>query len=103
LAGVFLDQPHLSYSNRHLIVAFDASDKGRVVIRIRLSAIAQSSIGWEYIGPLTVGTDEYQFSAPASDGPTAPLRAPTWRGTSTRASCAWLPGTTPMPATTSTT
>lgn len=69
LSGVFLDQPHLAFSNRHLIIAVDASDKGRLVIRIKLTDIAGDQIGWEWIGPLTVGTNNYQFSAPTNGGP----------------------------------
>ena len=44
---------------------------------------------------ILVGDGRLQLDAPAP--------VPSWRGTSTPASCAWLPGTMPMPPTTSTT
>jgi hypothetical protein len=89
--GGFLDQPHLSYSGRYLIVAVDVSvaASGRVVIRIPLIDLTSGSIGWQWIGPLTGGSSNYQFSAPAGGGPpgvfmaghidTANLRVVEWR------------------------
>jgi hypothetical protein len=67
--GIFLDQPHLSCSNRFVIVAIDASGKGRVVVRIPLADLGTGSISYQYIGPLTGGTSNYQFSAPAGGRP----------------------------------
>jgi len=69
IEGGFIDQPHLSYSNRNLIVAFDVSGNGRVVMRIPLSDLTGGQIRFEWIGPLTVGDSDYQFSAPAGNGP----------------------------------
>lgn len=89
--GAFLDQPHLSCSQRFLIIAVDAG-KGRVVIRIPLTDVASGSIGWQWIGPLTVGESDYQFSAPAGDDApgifmaghidTSNLRVVEWRDSS---------------------
>ncbi|WP_123026003.1 hypothetical protein [Mycolicibacterium stellerae] len=88
-SGSALDQPHLSHSGRFLIIAIDVGGRGRVVIRIPLTDLASGSIGWQWIGPLTVGSSDYQFSAPANgDAPgtfmaghidTANLRVVEWR------------------------
>jgi len=84
--GEFLDQPHLSYSNRHVLIAVDASS-GRIIIRIRLSDLGSGSIGWEYTPALT--GISYQFSAPSAERPpgaflaghvdTSTLRVVEWR------------------------
>ncbi len=87
VAGAFLDQPHLSYSNRNLLVAVDASGNGRVVVRIPLTDLQSGSVGWEYTPPLT--GISYQFSAPSGERPpgaflaghvdTSTLRVIEWR------------------------
>ena len=91
-AGRGLDQPHLSSSGRFLIIGVDVSGAGRVVIRIPLTDVATGSVGWQWIGPLTVGESDYQFSAPAASDPpgvfmaghidTAKLRVVEWRDNS---------------------
>jgi hypothetical protein len=85
-AGEFLDQPHLSYSNRNLLVAVDA-DSGRIIVRIPLSDLGTGSIGWEYT-PALSGIS-FQFSAPSGQRPagaflaghvdTSTLRVVEWR------------------------
>jgi hypothetical protein len=87
VAAAFLDQPHLSYSNRNLLVAVDASGKGRVVVRIPLTDLQAGSVGWDYTPPLT--GISYQFSAPCGERPpgaflaghvdTSTLRVIEWR------------------------
>ena len=69
VAGVDFDQPHLSASARFLIIAIDAVGKGRIVMRIPQSDLTAGQVGWEFIGPLTVGTGDYQFSAPCNNLP----------------------------------
>jgi hypothetical protein len=69
VAGAFLDQPHLSYSDRNLIIAVDATSKGRVVVRIPLTDLTTSSVGWDFTGALTLPSGNYQFSAPCGGRP----------------------------------
>lgn len=84
--GAFLDQPHLSYSNRSLLIAVDA-DSGRIIVRIPLSDLGTGSVGWEYTPALS--DISYQFSAPSAERPpgaflaghvdTSTLRVVEWR------------------------
>lgn len=69
VGGADFDQPHLAYSNRNLIIAIDATGKGRVVIRIPLSDILAGQVGWDFTAPLKISKSSYQFSAPCGGQP----------------------------------
>lgn len=67
--GTDFDQPHLTYSNRNLIVAVDVVGKGRVLMRIPLTDLLVGSVGWNFTAPLTISGNTYQFSAPCNGQP----------------------------------
>ena len=69
VAGVDFDQPHLSYSNRNIIIAIDANGKGRVVVRIPVTALTGGPGGFDYTPPLTITGGSFQFSAPCGGLP----------------------------------
>jgi len=67
--GADFDQPHLTYSNRNLIIAVDADGKGRVVMRIPLTDLLGGQVSWDFTAPLTISGNTYQFSAPCGGQP----------------------------------
>jgi hypothetical protein len=70
VGGADFDQPHLTYSNRNLIIAVDVVGKGRVVMRIPLGdLVTGGSVGYEYTAPLKISGGTFQFSAPCGGQP----------------------------------
>jgi hypothetical protein len=69
VAGVDFDQPHLTCSNRNIVVAVDAVGKGRVVVRIPVTNLASASVGFDFTPPLTIAGGTFQFSAPCGGQP----------------------------------
>jgi hypothetical protein len=64
VSGADFDQPHLTYSNRNLIIAVDAQGKGRVVMRIPLADLLGPQVSWDFTAPLKISGSTDQFSAP---------------------------------------
>jgi hypothetical protein len=71
VGGVGLDQPHLSYSNRNLIIAIDAAGKGRVVVRIPVTSLTGGTVNYDFTPPLTIPGPghTFQYSAPCGGLP----------------------------------
>jgi hypothetical protein len=69
VGGADFDQPHVTYSNRNLIIAVDAVEKGRVVMRIPLSDLLGAQVGWDFTDPIEIPDSTYQFSAPCGGQP----------------------------------
>ena len=59
VGGADFDQPHLTYSNRNLVIAVDAAGKGRVVVRIPVTNLTGGPVGYDFTPPLTITGSTY--------------------------------------------
>ena len=69
VGGADFDQPHLTYSNRNLVIAVDAAGKGRVVVRIPVTNLTGGPVNYDFTPPLTITGGTFQFSAPCGGLP----------------------------------